>query len=567
MMKLLVIGGVAGGASAAARLRRLDEHAEITILERGEHVSFSNCSLPYYLGGLVAEETDLVMMTPESFRSSHNITVEVNTEAVAIDREKKQVTAQDIRTGACREYSYDKLILAPGASPIMPRSIKGIDGKQVFSVRNVTDIARVKACMDRQDTREVVVVGGGFIGIEIAENLRLAGKTVTLLEGLSQVMAPFDHDIVQMLHKELVDHGVALHLNSIVTAIGPEGVTAERDGKAFTVPADAVVVSIGVAPETALARKAGLEIGVGGGIKVNTHMQTSDPDIYAVGDAADTFSRQTGAPGRLALAGVAQKEARIAADHICGIPSAYKGFVGSSCIHVFDLNAAATGFNERTAAAAGIAYDYVMVFASDKVGIMPDSHYLALKLLFEVSTGKLLGAQAIGRGEADKRIDAIAALIGMGGTVEDLKDYEHCYAPLFSTARDAAHMAALVASNVLCGALKQVHVSEVRTLAESGACIIDVREEDEYAQGHIKGARNIPLSTLREHLDEIPRDVPVYVHCRSGQRSYYAYCCLRGSGFDNVVNISGSFLGISLYEYFTDLQEKRTPIVTAYNFD
>lgn len=566
-MKLLVIGGVAGGASAAARLRRLDESAEITILERGEHVSFSNCSLPYYLGGVVAEEADLVMMTPEAFRGSHNITVQVHTEAVSIDRGAKRVAARDVHTGACRTYEYDKLVLAPGASPVMPRSIAGIDGEQVFSVRNVTDIARVKAWMDRRDTRKVTVVGGGFIGIEIAENLCRAGKAVTLIEGLDQVMAPFDHDIVQLLHKELIDRGVALYLNSTVTAVGSQGVTAAGEGGTFTVPADAVVMALGVAPETALAREAGLEIGPGGGIKVNAHMQTSDPDIYAVGDAADTFSRQTGSPGRLALAGVAQKEARIAADHICGIPSAFKGYVGSSCIHLFGLNAAATGFNERAAKAEGLAYNHVTVYPQDKVGIMPDSRYMVLKLLFEVPTGRLLGAQAIGSGEVDKRINAVAALIGMGGTVEDLKDFEHCYAPMFSTARDAVHMAALVASNVLNGALKQVHVEQVRALAESGACIIDVREEDEYALGHIKGARNIPLSSLRDRLDEIPRDKPVYLHCRSGQRSYYAYCCLRGRGWDNVVNISGSFLGLCLYEYFTDRQRGREPVVTAYNFD
>lgn len=566
-MRVLVIGGVAGGASAAARVRRLDEQAEITILERGAHVSFSNCSLPYYLGGIVAEEGDLVMMTPESFRSQYRIDVQVNTEAVAIDRAAKRVTARDAATGETREYEYDKLVLAPGASPVMPRSIAGIEGERVFSVRNVTDIARVKACMDQRDTRDVVVVGGGFIGIEVAENLCRAGKHVTLLEGLNQVMTPFDYDMAQMFHREISDSGVDLRLGSTVTAISPQGVTARRNGETFTVPADAVIMSIGVAPETALARQAGLEIGASGGIKVDRHMQTGDPDIYAVGDAAETTDLVLGKPGRLALAGVAQKEARVAADNICGIASVFRGFVGSSCLRVFGLNAAATGLNEQAAKAAGLHYDYVTVFASDKVSIMPGCRYLAFKLLFEVPTGRLLGAQAIGGGEADKRINAVAALIGMGGTVEDLKEFEHCYAPLFSTAKDVVHMAALTASNVLSGSLRQVHVSDVRPLVESGACIVDVREPDEFEMGHIQGARNIPLSSLRENLDKIPRDVPVYLHCRSSQRSYFAYCALRGSGFDNIVNINGSFLGISLYEAFTDRQEGRTPIVTAYNFD
>lgn len=566
-MRLLVIGGVAGGASAAARVRRLDEQAEITILERGAHVSFSNCSLPYYLGGIVAEEGDLVMMTPESFHNQYRIDVQVNTEAVAIDRAAKRVTARDVTTGETREYEYDKLVLAPGASPVMPRSIAGIDSERVFSVRNVTDIARVKACMDQKETQDVVVVGGGFIGIEVAENLCRAGKHVTLLEGLNQVMTPFDYDMAQMFHREISDSGVDLRLGSTVTAISPQGVTAQRNGETFTVPADAVIMSIGVAPETALARQAALEIGASGGIKVDQHMQTGDPDIYAVGDAAETTDLVLGKPGRLALAGVAQKEARVAADNICGIPSVFRGFVGSSCLRVFGLNAAATGLNERAAKAAGLHYDYVTVFASDKVSIMPDCRYLAFKLLFEVPTGRLLGAQAIGGGEADKRINAVAALIGMAGTVEDLKEFEHCYAPLFSTAKDVVHMAALTASNVLSGSLRQVHISDVRPLVESGAYIVDVREPDEFEMGHIKGAHNIPLSSLRENLDKIPRDVPVYLHCRSSQRSYFAYCALRGNGFDNIININGSFLGISLYEAFTDRQEARTPIVTAYNFD
>ena len=531
------------------------------------HVSFSNCSLPYYLGGVVEQEDDLLMMTPEEFRKKHNITVKVFSEVVDIDRAGKQVTVEDTRTGDRSTYSYDKLVLAPGAAPFIPANISGTDGQQVFTIRNVTDIAQVKACMDRQGTEEVAVVGGGFIGIETAENLRRAGKKVTLLEAADQILTPFDHDMVQMLHKELTEYGIALHLGSAVTAIHPDGVTAVKGGQAFPVPADAVILAIGVAPETQLAQKAGLEIGTTRGIRVNVHMQTSDPDIYAVGDAVEIFSRQTGKPGRLALAGPAQRQARIAADHICGLSSAYKGFIGSSCIRVFDLNAAATGLNQRAAEAAGIHWDQVTVFASDKVGIMPDSHYLAFKLLFEVPSGKLLGAQAIGRGEADKRVNAVAALIGMGGTLEDLLDFEHCYAPLFSTAKDVVHMAAMAASNVLSGRIRQVPVTQVRSLVEHGACIIDVREVPEFEAGHIKGALNIPLSTLRQRLDEIPRDRPVYLHCRSSQRSYYACCVLQGHGFDQVFNISGSFLGISLYEYFTDRQEGREPIVTAYNFN
>lgn len=565
-MKLVVIGGVAGGASAAARVRRLDEQAQIDVFERGGDVSFSNCALPYYLGGVVEDAEDLVMMTPEEFRTKHNISVHTRTEVTAIDRAGKTVTVQG-PDGVSRQVPYDKLVLAPGASPIMPRSIAGIDRENVYSVRNVADITAIKQRMDRQDTHDVVVVGGGFIGIEVAENLRKAGKNVAVVEGTAQVMAPFDHDMVQTIQKELDDHGVALHLSSTVTAIEEGCVRAVKGEREFTIPADAVVMAIGVAPETKLAREAGLEIGETRGIRVDRHMQTSDPDIYAVGDAAESYNRQTGRPGRLALAGPAQKQAHIAADNICGIPSEDPGFIGSSCIRVFDLNAASTGMNMRAAQAAGLTADSVTVYAPDKVGIMPESHYLALKLVFEVPTGRLLGAQAIGRGEADKRINAIAALIGLGAGVKELWAYEHCYAPLFSTAKDAVHMAALVAENVLSGRLHQVHVERVRPLVESGAYIVDVREPGEFQEGHLRGAHNVPLSALRERMEEIPRDVPVYLHCRSSQRSYYAYRYLRGNGFDNVVNISGSFLGISLYEYFTDKSEGRTPIVTAYNFE
>ena len=566
-MKLVVVGGVAGGASVAARVRRLDEQAEIVVFERGQHVSFSNCSLPYYLGGVVEQEDDLILMTPEDFRSQHNIDVRTCCTVTAIDRAAKTVSVHDNRTGSDYRESYDKLMLSPGASPIMPRSIAGIDRTNVFSIRNVTDIARVKDCMERTGTQNVVVVGGGFIGIEAAENLRKAGKNVAIIEGMPQILAPFDHDMVQYLQKELLDHGVAMHLGSTLTAIEKDFVRATREGVEFTVAADAVIMAIGVAPETKLAADAGLEIGATRGIKVSPSFQTNDPDIYAVGDAVETFNAITGQPGRLALAGPAQRQARIAADHICGVPSRYRGFIGSSCIRVFGLNAASTGLNERSAAAAGIAFDSTLVFPSDKVGIMPGSSYMAFKLLFSVPEGKLLGAQAIGTGEADKRVDMIAALIGMQGTVADLIDLEHCYAPLFSTARDVVHMAGLVAENLLAGRLRQVHVSQVRSLVESGAYILDVRNEDEFAAGHLVGAHNIPLPQLRQRMEEIPRDIPVYLHCRSSQRSYYAYRSLVGSGFGNVFNISGSFLGINLYEYFTDQQTGRQPIVTAYNFE
>ena len=526
-MKLVIVGGVAGGASAAARVRRLDESAEIVMFERGEDVSYSNCSLPYYLGGLVENSEALVLMTPAKFKGEHNIDVRVNSEVTAIHRETKTVTVKNTKTGETYEESYDKLVLSPGASPIMPKSIKGIDRENVFSVRNVTDIVGIKSYIDKTGAKDIIVVGGGFIGIEVAENLKHVGKNVTVVEGLGQILAPFDLDLVQILQKELYDNGVGLCLSSTLTAIEDGQVVCTKDGKEFTLPADAVVMSIGVAPETKLAAEAGLEIGTTRGIKVNEHMQTADPDIYAVGDAVEITNALTGKPGRLALAGPAQWEARAAADHMCGRNASYKGFIGSSCIRVFGLNAASTGLNEKTASAAGIEFDYVNVYPYDKVKIMPNAEPMAFKLVYSVPDGKILGAQAIGKGDATKRVDIIAALIKMGGTICDLIEGEHCYAPLFSTAKDVVHMAALTAENILEGRLKQVHVKDVRGIVESGAYIIDVREAWEYELSHIKGAHNIPLTELRDRLDEIPRDIPVYLHCRTSQRSYYAYCALK----------------------------------------
>ena len=555
-MKLVVVGGVAGGASAAARARRLDVGAEIVIFERGEHVSFSNCSLPYYLGGVVESDEDLIMMFPEDFKNNHDIDVYTRHEVTAINRDCKTVTVKDLNTGEVYEEAYDKLVLSPGARPVLPKSIKGVDSANVFTIRNVTDISRLKATLDAAGMSDVVVVGGGFIGIETAENLKKAGKNVTVIEGTNQIMAPYDYDMAQILHKELDDNGIRLCLESTVTAIEEGKVTAVKKGEEFSVDADAVVMAIGAAPETGLAEDAGLEIGQTRGIKVNHNYQTNDPDIYAVGDAIESFNSLTHKPGRIALAGPAQRQARAAADHIYGVHNNCNGFIGSSCIKLFGLNAACTGLNEKEAKAQGFFFDSVLIFPSDKVGIMPDANYMVFKLVFEIPTGKILGAQAIGTGEADKRIDVIAAMITMGGTLEDLKELELCYAPPFSTAKDVVNMAALVGLNILYGKYKQVHVNEVRALAESGAYIIDVRSPGEFQSGHLKCAHNIPLGQLRQRLNEIPRDIPVYLHCRSSQRSYYATCCLQGHGFTNIVNISGSFLGISLYEYSTTRQKE-----------
>ncbi len=561
--RVLVVGGVAGGASAAARIRRLDSEASITIFERGEHVSFSNCSLPYYLSRTVQDKDYLVMMTPESFKASYDIEVRVGSEVLSIDRAAKKILVKDLAANREYEEHYDELVLSPGSFPIRPKSIAGVDLPHVFTVRNVTDIVKLDQYVRREGAGDIVVVGGGFIGLEVAENLREAGKNVSVVEAAPQVMAPFDYDMVQILQKELYDHGIQLHVADGVQAITPDKVVL-TSGKELS--ADAVVLAIGVLPETGLAKEAGLELGETGAIKVSADFRTSDPHIYAVGDAIEVYNRLTHKPSKLPLAGPAIRQARTAANAIYGIPGTNNGVLGSCAVRVFNMNAAATGLNERTAKANGISCDAVYTMSMDKVGLMPDSAPIHFKLVFETPTGRILGAQAIGRGNVDKRIDVIATLIAMNGTLEDLKELELCYSPVFGTARDVVNLAALVGLNVLHNVFQQVPVTMVRELVESGACIIDVRTPGEFEAGHLVNAINIPLGQLRQRANEIPKDRPVYLHCRTSQRSYNAIMALKGQGFENLVNISGSFLGISYYEYFTDVTTGRDKIVTAYNF-
>jgi len=561
--RVLIVGGVAGGATAAARVRRLDAGASVTVFERGEHVSFSNCSLPYYLSRTVPDKDWLLMMTPEGFKSSYDIEVKTNHEVCSIDRAAKTIRVRDTLTGEESTEAYDELVLAPGSAPIRPRSIEGVMLPHVFTVRNVNDIVKLDQYATGKGISDIAVVGGGFIGLEVAENLRESGKNVTVIEAAGQVMAPFDFDMVQLLQKELLDNGVDLLVGDGVKAITEDKVML-ASGK--EVAAQAVVLAIGVAPETALAKEAGLEIGETGAIKVTPDFRTSDPHIYAVGDAIEVYNRLTGKPTKLPLAGPALRQARTAADAIYGMKGTNNGVLGSCAVRVFGLNAAATGLNEKTAKANGIPCDSVYTMAMDKVGIMPGSSPVHFKLVFELPTGKVLGAQAIGKGNVDKRIDVIATLIAMNGTLEDLKELELCYSPVFGTARDVVNLAALVALNVLHGVVKQVHVSEARKLVESKAYIIDVRSPAEYEAGHLIGAVNIPLYEIRQRANEIPKDRPVYLHCRTSQRSYNAIMALQGRGFDNLYNISGSILGISNYEYFTDKTTGREKILTDYNF-
>lgn len=563
--KIVIVGGVAGGASTAARLRRLDESNEIVMFERGPHVSFSNCCLPYHLSGKVEDHEDLVLMKPETFFKQYRIDARVFSEVTEIDRENKEVTVKNVVTGKEHKESYDKLVLSPGAKAIVP-PIKGISDINLFTVRNVVDIAKLNVFIKDNGAKNITVIGGGFIGVEVAENLKEAGYNVTLVEAMDQIMRTFDYDMVQILHKSLYDNGVNLIVGDKVDSFEKNLVVL---GSGKKVAADAVVMAIGVAPETDLAKKSGLEIGETGAIKVDQNYLTNDRDIYAVGDAVEVFNTLTHSKTKLALAGPAQKEARAVANHIHGIPSRNTGFIGSSCIQVFDFNGASTGLTEGLIKAQklNINYDVVRVIPQDKVGLMPDSEPLHFKLIFEVPTGRVLGAQAIGRGNVDKRVDIIATLIKFGGTVYDLADLELCYAPPFGTAKDVVNMAALVATNILNGSFKQVYVHQVRDLVESSAFIVDVREADEYELSHIVGAKNIPLSEIRDRVNEIPKDRPVYLHCRSAQRSYNACVALGHLGFNNIYNVSGGFMGISFHEYFNDMVTGREKIVTDYNFN
>ena len=562
--KILIIGGVAGGASAAARLRRNSEEDQIIMFERGPHVSFSNCSLPYHLSGIVEDADDLVLMDPELFLKQYNIEARINSEVTAIDRENRTVKVK--RTDSGEEYteSYDKLILSPGASPIVP-GLAGIENVNIFTVRNVVDIDKLNRFVKQMDSKDIAVIGGGYVGVEVAENLREAGYNVSLIEATNQILRPFDYDMVQIFHKVLIDHEVNLIVGDKVERFEENRVVL-ASGK--TVHAGAVVMAIGVSPEIQLAKEAGLRIGETGAIQVDKNYLTSDPDIYAVGDAIEVYNALTHTMTKLSLAGPALKQARSAADHINHKVTLNKGYIGSSAIKVFEYNGASTGLNESLIKALDmkIRYEIVRVILSDKVGLMPDAAPMHFKLLFEVPTGKILGAQAIGKGDVTKRIDTVATAIKFGGTVEDLKDLEFSYAPPFTTAKDIVNYAGYVGSNLLNGDFKQVNVDQVRALVENNSIIIDVREISEFERGHIKGAINIPLSELRERTDEIPKDRPVYLHCRTGQRSYNATLALQNLGFHNIVNITGSFLGVSFYEYYNDKASGRESIVTEYNF-
>jgi NADPH-dependent 2,4-dienoyl-CoA reductase/sulfur reductase-like enzyme/rhodanese-related sulfurtransferase len=561
--KYIIVGGVAGGASAAARLRRLGEDDEIIMFEKGPDVSFSNCSLPYRLSGEVANTEDLIMMNPELFKDQYNIDARVNSEVIKIDREKKEVEVKNILDGSTYKESYDKLILSPGAKPVVP-NLPGIEKANVFTVRNVVDIDKLHRFIEEIKPSRITVIGGGFIGIEVMENLVQVGHKVTLVQSPPQILNQIDPDMVQILHKEIMDHGVELILGDRVTAFDTNKAIL-KSGK--VIESEVIIMSIGIVPVTDIAVDAGIELGKTGAIKVDPNYLTNDPDIYAVGDAIEVYNSLTQDSIKLSLAGPALKQARSVADHIHGRKINNTGFIGSSVVKVFNFNAANTGLSEKMLAKLDIDYDWIEIIPKDKVGIMPDAEELGFKLIFEKPTGRILGAQAIGRGNVDKRIDVIATAIKFGATIEDLPDLELCYAPPFGTGKDAINYAGYVASNLLHGDFKQISYTKIRALVEKGAFILDVRERYEHEdEGHILGAKNIPMSEVRDRIEEIPRDEPVYIHCRSGQRSYNIVLMLQAKGYKNIINVSGGFLGLCAYEYFTDITTERKPIIDQYVF-
>ena len=477
--RVLVVGGVAGGASTAARVRRLDESAEVVMFERGPHVSFSNCALPFHLSGIVENSDNLVLMSPEQFKKQYNIEAHVNSEVVDVDATKQEVTIKNTLTGELSTDHYDELMLAPGASPIVPQSIEGINQQHVFTVRNVVDIKKIAAFVEDNNVKNIAVIGAGFIGLEVAENFRLADKNVTIIEAANQVMAPFDYDMAQILHKEIHDHGVELILEDALKTVGTDKVIL-NSGKEVT--AEVVIMAIGVRPENGLAKKIGVELNERGAIKVDHNYHTNLPHVYAVGDAIEVTHMLTKKRTQLTMAFPAQMQARAAADDMYGRTNHNPGVIGSSVVQCFNLNAACTGMNEKELQAEGIAYDIAYVIPKDKVGLMPDAKPIYFKLIYATPSGKIMGAQAIGLGNADKRINVIATAITLGGTLEDLASLELAYSPMYATPKDAVNFAALVGLNVLNGEFKQVPMTQVRGLVESGAFIIDAREHPEFQE-------------------------------------------------------------------------------------
>ena len=546
-MKIIIIGGVAGGATTAARIRRVDETAEIILLEKGKHISYANCGLPYYIGGVIEEREKLFVQTPEAFSTRFRVDVRTENEVVFIDRKKKTVTVRQSSEDTYEE-SYDKLLISTGASPVRP-PLPGIDLPGIFTLRNVTDTDRIKEYINSHSPRKAVVVGAGFIGLEMAENLHAQGAKVSIVEMGNQVMAPIDFSMASLVHQHLMDKGVNLYLEQAVASF-------EREGKGLkvtfkngqSISADIVILSIGVRPETSLARAAELTIGPAGGIAVNDYLQTSDEAIYAIGDAIEYRHPITGKPWLNYLAGPANRQGRIVADNILGAKIPYEGSIGTSIAKVFDMTVASTGLPGKRLRLEGIDYMSSTIHPASHAGYYPDAMPMSIKITFDKQTGRLYGGQIVGYDGVDKRIDGLALVIKHQGTVYDLMKVEQAYAPPFSSAKDPVAIAGYVAEDMITGKTNPVYWRELRDIEMENKFLLDVRTQDEFALGSLPGAVNIPLDELRDRMSELPKDRMIYTFCAVGLRGYLAYRILTQHGFDKVRNLSG---GLKTYRAAT----------------
>lgn len=546
-MKYLIIGGVAGGATTAARLRRNDENAEIILFERGKHISYANCGLPYYIGDTIQDRDQLFVKTPEEFSQLFNMEVRVLNEVLSIDKVKKSVTVKNLATGEEYEESYDKLVLSPGAEPIRP-PIPGINLPGIYTLRNVPDTDSIKSYIEDKKPKRAVIIGAGFIGLEMAENLHKLGIFVTIVEMSEQVMNILDYEMAAEVHQHLKVHNVEFYLKNGVSSISDKNGSLTvilNSGKELD--ADLVILSIGVKPEIKLASDAELEISERGGIVVNEHLLTSDPDIYALGDAISYLNPLTGTSAIVPLAGPANKQGRIVADNIVGGNNRkYKGTIGTGIAKVFDLTVASTGISEKLAKRENIKYESIIIHPSSHAGYYPDAIPMSIKALFSPEDGKLLGAQIVGYDGVDKRIDMIASVITMGGSIYDLEELEHAYAPPFSSAKDPVNIIGFIADNIIQGKTKIIQWHELQQMDHKTLHLIDVRTTDEFPLGTIEGAVNIPYTEMRDHLDEIPRDKKIILFCGVGLRGYVAERILLQHGYTDVYNLTGGFKTYSL---------------------
>ena len=536
--RIIVVGGVAGGATCAARCRRLNESAEIVVIDRGPYVSFANCGLPYYVGDVITDESTLLVANAALFRDRFNIEVRTQHEALAVDPVAKEIEVKDLTTGRVYREHYGALVLSPGASALRP-PLPGVDLPGVFVLRTIPDSRRIRAWISEKNAKSAVIVGAGFIGLEMAENLVRRGLSVTVLEMLDQVMPPLDPEMARPVQEHLEQHGVTTALGDGVAgfeSLGGHLVVQTQSGAKHV--GDLVILAIGVRPETGLAKSAGLTLGERGGIRVDEHMRTSDPHIWAVGDAVEVRDVVTGQWALIPLAGPANRQGRVAADVICGRQSSFRGVQGTAICGVFDLAVATTGASEKSLQRAGITdYQKVYLHPGHHVSYFPGAKPINIKLIFRHSDGRILGAQAVGEEDVDKRIDVIAAAIQFGGTVFDLEELELCYAPQFGGAKDPVNYAGMVASNHLRGDLPLADWAQLTT---DSALLVDVRDPDEFEAGHIPGAINLPLNQIRQHLGELPRDREIWLYCGVGQRAYYATRVLMQNGF-SVKNLAGGY--------------------------